>query len=35
MRRSQLLKSAYLEMLHDQAKMENFFAEEVFKTEAR
>lgn len=33
--RSQLLKSAYLEILHDQAKIENFFAEEVFKTEAR
>lgn len=33
--RSQLLKSAYLEILHDQAKIENFFAEEVFKSEAR
>ena len=29
--RSQLLKSAYFEMLRDQAKVENFFAEEVFK----
>jgi peptidyl-prolyl cis-trans isomerase SurA len=33
--RSQLLKSAYLEILHDQAKIENFFAQQVFKTEAR
>jgi peptidyl-prolyl cis-trans isomerase SurA len=33
--RSQLLKSAYLEMLHDQAKVENFFAEEIFKNDAR
>lgn len=33
--RSQLLKSAYLEILHDDAKIENFFAEEVFKTEAK
>lgn len=32
--RSQLLKSAYLEMLRDQAKVENFFAEEIFKNEA-
>ena len=32
--RSQLLKSAYLEMLHDQAKIENFFAEQIFKTDA-
>jgi len=29
--RSQLLKNAYFEMLHDQSKIENFFAEEVFK----
>lgn len=29
--RSQLLKSAYLEMLRDQAKVENYFAEDVFK----
>jgi peptidyl-prolyl cis-trans isomerase SurA len=29
--REQLLKSAYLEMLRDQAKVENYFAEEVFK----
>ncbi len=29
--RSQLLKSAYSEMLHNQAKIENFFAEQVFK----
>jgi peptidyl-prolyl cis-trans isomerase SurA len=33
--RSQLLKNAYLEMLHDQAKVENFFAEEIFKNEAK
>lgn len=32
--RSQLLKSAYLEMLHDQAKIENFFAEQIFKNDA-
>jgi peptidyl-prolyl cis-trans isomerase SurA len=32
--RSQLLKSAYLEMLRDQAKVENFFAEQIFKSEA-
>ena len=29
--RSQLLKSAYLEMLRDQAKVENYFAEQIFK----
>ena len=29
--RSQLLKSAYLEMLRDQAKVENYYAEEIFK----
>jgi peptidyl-prolyl cis-trans isomerase SurA len=32
--RSQLLKSAYFEMLRDQSKVENFFAEQVFKSEA-
>jgi peptidyl-prolyl cis-trans isomerase SurA len=32
--RSQLLKAAYLEMLHDQAKVENFFAEQIFKNDA-
>ena len=32
--RSQLLKSAYFEMLRDQAKVENFFAEQVFKNDA-
>jgi peptidyl-prolyl cis-trans isomerase SurA len=32
--RSQLLKSAYLEILRDQAKVENFFAEQIFKNEA-
>ena len=33
--RSQLLKNAYFEMLRDQAKVENFLAEQVFKTDAR
>jgi len=32
--RSQLLKSAYLEMVHDQAKVENFLAEQIFKNDA-
>ena len=32
--RSQLLKAAYQEMVHDQAKVENFFAEEIFKNDA-
>ncbi|HEY0162576.1 MAG TPA: SurA N-terminal domain-containing protein [Edaphobacter sp.] len=32
--RNQLLKSAYLEMLRDQAKVENYFAEQIFKNEA-
>ena len=32
--RSQLLKNAYFEMLRDQAKVENFLAEEVFKNGA-
>ena len=32
--RSQLLKSAYFEMLRAQAKIENFFAEEIFKNDA-
>ena len=32
--RSQLLKSAYFEMLRDQAKVENFFAEQIFKNDA-
>jgi peptidyl-prolyl cis-trans isomerase SurA len=32
--RSQLLKAAYLEMVHDQAKVENFFAEQIFKNDA-
>jgi len=26
------LKAAYLEMVHDQAKVENFFVEQIFKT---
>ncbi|GAC1365460.1 MAG: hypothetical protein NVSMB3_14070 [Acidobacteriaceae bacterium] len=33
--RSQLLKNAYFEMLRDQAKIENFLAEQVFKSNAR
>jgi peptidyl-prolyl cis-trans isomerase SurA len=33
--RAQLLKSAYFEMLRDQAKVENFFAEEIFKNDAK
>ncbi len=33
--RSQLLKNAYLEMLHDQARVENFLAEQIFKNAAR
>ncbi len=32
--RSQLLKGAYFEMLRDQAKVENFFAETIFKADA-
>jgi peptidyl-prolyl cis-trans isomerase SurA len=32
--RSQLLKNAYFEMLRDQAKVENFLAEEIFKNGA-
>ncbi|RZU42120.1 SurA N-terminal domain-containing protein [Edaphobacter modestus] len=31
--RSQLLKSAYLEILRDQAKVQNFYAEQIFKNE--
>ena len=33
--RSQLLKSAYFEMLRDQAKVENFLAEQIFKNAAQ
>ena len=33
--REQLLKNAYLEILHNQAKVENFFAEEIFKNGAK
>jgi peptidyl-prolyl cis-trans isomerase SurA len=33
--RSQLLKTAYFEILTDQAKVENFFAEQVFKKDAQ
>jgi peptidyl-prolyl cis-trans isomerase SurA len=29
--RSQLLKAAYFEMLHDQAKVQNYLAEQIFK----
>ena len=32
--RAQLLKNAYFEMLRDQAKVENFFAEQIFKNDA-
>jgi len=32
--RSQLLKNAFFEMLRDQAKVENFLAEEIFKNNA-
>lgn len=32
--RSQLLKNAYYEMLRDQAKVENFYAEQIFKNDA-
>jgi peptidyl-prolyl cis-trans isomerase SurA len=32
--RSQLLKNAYLEMLRDQAHVENYFAEDIFKNGA-
>jgi peptidyl-prolyl cis-trans isomerase SurA len=32
--RSQLLKNAYFEMLHDQAKIENYFAEQIFRSDA-
>ena len=31
--RSQLLNAAYFEMLRDQAKVENFYAEQIFKNE--
>ncbi|MFC6645807.1 SurA N-terminal domain-containing protein [Granulicella cerasi] len=33
--RSQLLKSAYFEMLRDQSKVQNFYAEQVFKDTAK
>lgn len=33
--RSQLLKNAYFEILHDEAKVRNFYAEEVFKETAK
>jgi peptidyl-prolyl cis-trans isomerase SurA len=33
--RSQLLKTAYFEMLTDQAKIENFYAEKIFKDDAK
>ncbi len=33
--RSQLLKTAYFEMLSDQAKIENFYAEQIFKDDAK
>jgi peptidyl-prolyl cis-trans isomerase SurA len=30
--REQLLKAAYYEVMHDQAKVENFYAEKVLQT---
>jgi peptidyl-prolyl cis-trans isomerase SurA len=33
--RSQLLKNAYFEMLNDQAKVVNYFAEQIFKNDAK
>lgn len=33
--RSQLLKAAYSEILHDEAKVQNFLAEEIFKNDAK
>jgi len=33
--RATLLKNAYLEMLRDQAHVENYFAEEIFKNGAQ
>ena len=33
--RSQLLKNAYIEMLRDQSRVENYFAEEIFKNGAQ
>jgi peptidyl-prolyl cis-trans isomerase SurA len=33
--RSQLLKTAYFEMLRDQAKVQNFLAEQIFKNDAQ
>jgi peptidyl-prolyl cis-trans isomerase SurA len=33
--RSTLLKNAYIEILHDEAKVRNFYAEEVFKETAK
>jgi peptidyl-prolyl cis-trans isomerase SurA len=33
--RSQLLKNAYFEMLHDQARIVNYLAEEIFRNDAK
>jgi peptidyl-prolyl cis-trans isomerase SurA len=33
--RAQVLKGAYFEMLHNQAKIENFYAEEILKNDAK
>jgi peptidyl-prolyl cis-trans isomerase SurA len=33
--RSQLIQNAYFEMLRDQAKVENFYAEEIFKNDTK
>jgi peptidyl-prolyl cis-trans isomerase SurA len=32
---AQLLKNAYFEMLHDEAKVHNYFAEQILKQGAR
>ena len=34
-RKAQLLQKAYLEMLHDEAKVRNYFAEQVLKQGAQ
>jgi len=33
--RAELLKAAYLDILHDQAKVENYFSETIFKDDAK
>jgi peptidyl-prolyl cis-trans isomerase SurA len=34
-RREQLLKAAYFEVMHDQAKVDNYYAEQILKTSAK